>query len=304
MAYYFPQFHIIPENKINNNFYTDWDFVKTTNRSFTPIDYYNLSNTNIYDKQDDLANKHNIGVFIFYHYWLDNKMILNLPVDLFMQKKRKTKFILCWDNESGFLGKQYYNSPEEHAYQMIRYFSNENYLTDKNNYKPFIIYLSHNFNDDYLIKFINFLNIYNIKLKIGFHYQGYKNNWVIPKYSNIAVEFGPHSSSTSAFSGSKCISDNLYKENNFNDYWQGVITSWDSRPRINSNRSTQNKCSFSKPNGIVSVDEFKKQLELTKSNIKSNNKDKIITIFAWNEWSEGAVLEESIEYGRQFIECL
>ena len=26
------------------------------------------------------------SLFIFYHYWLDNKMILNLPVDLFMNK--------------------------------------------------------------------------------------------------------------------------------------------------------------------------------------------------------------------------
>ena len=34
------------------------------------------------------------------------------------------------------------------------------------------------------------------------------------------------------------------------------------------------------------------------------NKDRIITIFAWNEWAEGAVLENSKEFGNDFIEVL
>jgi hypothetical protein len=34
------------------------------------------------------------------------------------------------------------------------------------------------------------------------------------------------------------------------------------------------------------------------------NIDKIITIFAWNEWTEGAALEETVEYGFSFIEKL
>jgi hypothetical protein len=58
------------------------------------------------------------------------------------------------------------------------------------------------------------------------------------------------------------------------------------------------------PNGCVSVEEFKNQIIKIKNNIASNNKDKIITLFAFNEWSEGAVLEESQEFGTQFIECL
>lgn len=308
MAYYFPQFHIAPENKIQlkteNLLYTDWDCLKQSDKSFTPHDYYNLGDASIFDKQDDLANEYKIGVFIFYHYWLDNKMILNLPVDLFIQKKRKTKFMFCWDNQSGYLGRQMYNSPEEHAYQMIRFFTNDNYLTDKHGRKPFNIYLSTEVDMDYLNKFINFLKLYDIHLKIGFHYQKYKSEWRVPEKCELAVEFGPHSSSTTCLNGSRCISANLGIKNTFPDYWQGIITSWDSRPRVNSGRTHQQKCSLSKPNGIVSLDDFKKQLELTKNNIAENNKDKIITIFAWNEWSEGAVLEESIEFGKEFLKCL
>lgn len=307
MAYYFPQFHIAPENKIqlkcDNVSYTDWDTVKNVPHSFTPIEYYNLGDQDVFDKQDDFASKYKIGVFIFYHYWLDNKMILNLPVDLFMNKKRKTKFMFCWDNESGCLGQQYYNSPEEHAYQMIRYFKNENYLTDKNGQKPFIIYLTPDFDKSYLDKFINFLSYYDIKLKIGFHFQKYKNNWYIPEYSNIGVEFGPHMED-GHLSGSKASGYHINRKNSFLDYWQGGMSSWDSRPRANSLRTHQNQCNILYPNGCVSVEEFKNQIIKIKNNIASNNKDKIITLFAFNEWSEGAVLEESQEFGTQFIECL
>ena len=59
-----------------------------------------------------------------------------------------------------------------------------------------------------------------------------------------------------------------------------------------------------KPNGCVNVDNFYEQLNKVKQNITGNNSDKIITIFAWNEWSEGATLEESIEFGNMFIEKL
>ena len=40
MAYYFPQFHIAPENRIQlkteNLLYTDWDCLKQSDKSFFP----------------------------------------------------------------------------------------------------------------------------------------------------------------------------------------------------------------------------------------------------------------------------
>jgi hypothetical protein len=313
MAYYFPQYHIAPENRIQlateNILYTDFDYVKKAPRSFTPLEYYNCSNQEIYDKQDEYANKYKIGVFIFYHYWLDNKMVLNLPVDLFMNKKRKTKFMMCWDNESGYLGQQLYNSPEEHAYQMIRYFKNENYLTDKYGYKPFTIYLTDDLGKkldmDYVSKFKKFLELHDIKISIGIHYQKGKNKFYIPNEYDFCCEFAPLMEDH-AYSGSKEAGYKLNRQNShFKDYWQSILTSWDSRPRISSQRTTHNvNIDYNNPDGCVSVEEFKKQVEKVKNNIVPNNKDNIITIFAFNEWAEGAVLEESVEFGTQFIDCL
>jgi hypothetical protein len=309
MVFYFPQFHFAPENKITYNMnddvnYTDWDFLKISNRSFTPPIYYNLADDrgSVYDYHDDLAHEYNIGVFIFYHYWADNKMILNLPVDLYMSTKRKTKFMFCWDNQSGYLGKVNYDSPEEHAYQMLRYFMNENYLTDKDGRKPFLIYLTPNFDRNYLEKFINFLSLFHIKLRVGFNWQKHINNWDMPDYSDFASEFGPHMED-GVHSGS-LESGYKIRKNNFSDYWQGALSSWDSRPRIFSLRTRQPMCNMDFPNGCVDVNEFRKQIQKIKDNIAENNKDKIITIFAWNEWTEGAVLENSLEFGTRFLECL
>lgn len=305
MAYYFPQFHTIPENIINGKYYTDWDFIKDNpQKSFTPHSYYNLSEKYIYDEQDDLANKFKIGVFIFYHYWLDNTMIMNLPIDLFAEKKRKTKFMLCWDNETGLLGKQLYDSPEKHAYSLIKYFLNDNYLTDINGEKPFIVYQAQEANSEYIKRFVKFLLNYNIKLKIGTNYQERKTNFYIPEWSRIAVEFGPHMNSGIGAPTIKTY-EYIVRDPNIDEYWQGAITSWDSRPRRLSGRTHQNQAYDEKePNGEVSYDKFKESLDKIKKNISYKNKDKVITLFAWNEWSEGATLEKSIEHANKFINQL
>lgn len=310
-AYYFPQYHIAPENRIRleKEHYTDWDVVKANNRSFTPLQYYNLTDgLPVLDKQDDYANKNRVGVFIFYHYWLDNSMVLNHPVELFMQKKRKTKFMLCWDNESGYLGTQRYDAPEKHAYQLLRYFKNENYLTDKNGKKPFHIYLTPHMNGEYLARFCHFLELNNVSIKIGNNYQAYNGHWELPKWSEIACEFGPHMPSPfrdlTKYTIKTEMNDPKWRRGKPREFWQGAITSWDSRPRSNSRRTHQKPCSSLKPNGMVSVEAFKSQLKQIKDNIHPLNKDRIITIFAWNEWAEGATLEESEEFGEQFIKCL
>jgi len=301
MAFYFPQFHPIPENKLNNKNYTDWDFIKDNNNlSFKPENYYNLCDENIINNQDKFAYDNHIGVFIFYHYWLDNTLIMNLPIDIYIQKNRHTKFMLCWDNETGLLGKQLYDQPEKHAYQLIRYFNSDNYLTDDNGYKPFLIYLSNDVEFIYLENFLNFLKLYNINIKIGVNYQKYKTSWYIPPWADFICEFGPHSHDKSNYSYN--YNQNMNYESYNKEYWQGLLSSWDSRPRIMSKRTTQNNnIDFSKSNGAVDPQKFGENFQLLKNNMYINNSNNIISIFAFNEWTEGAVLEKSIQFKDNFI---
>ena len=41
-----------------------------------------------------------------------------------------------------------------------------------------------------------------------------------------------------------------------------------------------------------------------KENIHPLNRDLVVILFAWNEWAEGAILEESVEFGASFLEQL
>lgn len=313
MAFYFPQYHIAPENKmqlkVKESHYTDWQVLQANSdrASLTPTRYYNLANARTLDWQDEMANAYGVGAFIFYHYWLDNTMVLNLPLDLFVQRVRKTKFLLCWDNESGFLGKQLYDNPEKHAYQLLRYFLSENYLTDIYGRKPFLVYLTEKVDITYLSKLVFFLEAHGVHIKLGHNYQETKNNWALPQWSEIACEFAPH------FQGGPGRVD-LYRYVPRNpewetgiEYWQGAITSWDSRPRCNSLRTHQKKCNGKpngEPNGQVSPEGFGNLLKTISENFHPLNVDKIITVFAWNEWAEGAALEESVEHGAKFVQQL
>ena len=121
-----------------------------------------------------------------------------MPVDLYILKKRKTKFLFFWDNESDFLGEQLYDRPEKHAYQLSRFFSNENYLTDINGRKPLIIYHPQTAEANltritqYLSKVVEHLELQGIHVKLGHSYQKHRDDWFIPDWGEITSEFAPH----------------------------------------------------------------------------------------------------------------
>lgn len=319
MAYYFPQWHFCPENTQDGKYYTDWRYVHACpQRSLTPTCYYNLHDPAVIDRHDQLAAKYNLGVFIFHHYWLDNRMMMNLPIDLFIQKKRKTKFMLSWDNESGWMGKQHYDSPEQHAYQLLRYFKSENYLTDANGKKPFSVYLIPGMSVKYLSSFCKFLKLHGVEIRIGTFFQKYGNNWKTPSWSEISLEFGPHTHT------SRHADSNPYLDSKHREQWQGLLVNWDQTPRSKCPRSRYYKLdergqehggeeepfgvapkkSSKKEHKAVSPAVFKSALRTMKNNIKANNPDKVITLASWNEWSEGSCLEPSLEYGNSFLEAL
>jgi len=179
----------------------------------------------------------------------------------------------------------------------------ENYLTDVHGRKPFIIYLTTGLDVEYLRNLL-FLEMYGVHIKVGNNFQKYKNEWELPDWSQIASEFGPH------FDGGATRS-NLYEyvqhdptSETITEYWQGATTSWDSRPRCNSYRTNQAPCAEDVPNGQVSPSGFGGLIKSIVSNIHPMNKDRIVTIFAWNEWAEGAALEESVEFGSGFLKQL
>lgn len=112
MAFYLPQFHQIQENdEWWGEGFTEWvntsKSVPRFKNHYQPrephddIGYYDLSNVNTLKKQVDLANKHGIHGFCFYHYWFSGKRLLEKPVDMLMEHPEiDTNFCLCWANEN------------------------------------------------------------------------------------------------------------------------------------------------------------------------------------------------------------
>lgn len=111
IAFYFPQFHEIPENdEWWGKGFTDWKLVKEAkplyeghNQPRIPIDdnYYNPCDKETLKKQAELAKKYGIEGFMFYHYWFDGKLYLEKPMEVFLANPDiDISFCVTWANES------------------------------------------------------------------------------------------------------------------------------------------------------------------------------------------------------------
>lgn len=111
IAFYFPQFHEIPENDLWwGKGFTDWKLVKEAKPLYkghhqprVPIDedYYNPCDKETLKKQAALAQKYGIEGFMFYHYWFDGKLYLEKPMEVFLNNPDiDISFCVTWANES------------------------------------------------------------------------------------------------------------------------------------------------------------------------------------------------------------
>lgn len=111
LAFYFPQFHAIPENDAWwGKDFTDWVNVKRAQPQFrghyqprVPQHgrYYDQSHKETLAWQIDLARGHGVHGFCHYHYWFDGKQLLDTPTNIVMQSPEfDLPFCLAWANET------------------------------------------------------------------------------------------------------------------------------------------------------------------------------------------------------------
>jgi len=169
IAFYFPQFHSIPENDLWwGEGFTDWKLVKESkplfdghNQPRIPFDgdYYNPCDKKILKKQADLAQKYGIEGFMFYHYWFDGKLYLEKPMEVLLANPDiNIPFCVTWANESWtrswvgkpevFLQKQLHTSDEniwkDHFDYLLPFFKDSRAIKIDNKpvfliYQPFLI---------------------------------------------------------------------------------------------------------------------------------------------------------------------
>ena len=112
IAMYLPQFHRVPENDAWwGEGFTEWTNVRRARPMFAghqqphvphpDVGYYDLADPAVLERQAEMARRHGIHGFCFYHYWFDGRRILEQPVErLLASGQPDFPFCLCWANEN------------------------------------------------------------------------------------------------------------------------------------------------------------------------------------------------------------
>jgi len=341
LAIYLPAFHACKENdEWWGKGFTEWDNVRSGKKYFKghiqPIEpinkyYYDLSKKEDIEKQAYLAEKYGISGFIFYHYWFGNdKQIFPKPVEIFKNDENiKLNYCFCWANETWIttwhgkdpkeLMKQVYGKNDEwekHIRYLIKHFKTEKYI--KINDRPVLfIYKPHEITD-----YEEMLNYWNkILLEEGLkpiyiiEYVSSKNRDLSSDKSDAVTEFEPLYTTffdISIFNKAKRFLCKKFKIIDFQSYdklwkkiinrkrtykgktiYKGCFVGWDNSPR-------KEKKSMIVKGG--SPEKFAKYLKMLVQKKREDASSEYIVINAWNEWSEGAMLEPSEQYKYKYLE--
>lgn len=312
LAYYFPQYYGFYENNIvHGNNFTDWDLFKRKDNPNLSIckfplkeplglDYYDPRLIDIRIKQKSLAKKYSVDGFIYYHYWLENKPVMDTVLNNLMNDNEPDiPFCLCFANESwkhnynsvegqyksfhpdGTTFRQLYDNPIEHANYLQKIFLHKNYIKIDN--KPILfIYRSNIHVYSYIDSICNELKKYNIN---DIYLIANTSNYCLNEYNKNIIR---KPNAYSPFKAHTCSS--IPSELSILPCIYGGLMGWNKSPRhIYSDR----------------IDDFD-PITITLQTYKDlltmyydNSSPQIYALFAWNEWAEGAVIEPNTVYGEE-----
>ena len=319
LAYYFPQYHSIPENdEVFGQDFTDWELYKNKNSSELslfkqPIQppnglgFYDPTQIDVRKTQASLAKKYGVDGFIYYHYWLENKPVMNKLFDKILEDNEPNlPFCFCFANQSwthrygsktgkyksyypdGSTFRQLYDKPKEHALYLSKLFNHTNYIRI-NNHPVLYVYIFCSEVSSYLNSIIKELKQYNIDNL----YIIACTSYVCLKEYNNNNNFITHPNAYSPFKAHLLLES---KTLSLPEYFTklpcayGGCMGWNSMLR----HPNFNKIFDFKPHEITK--NVCQDLLFMHYDKKS---PQVYSIFAWNEWTEGAIIEPNSIYGEE-----
>ena len=336
IAFYLPQFHpIIENNTWWGEGFTEWTNVKPAlpqfGGHFQPhipgeLGYYNLLDGTTQYRQIELAKLYGIGGFCFYMYWFGGKLLLEKPVENYLNDHSlDLPFCLCWANEnwsrrwdgleSEILIAQNHSPEDDLAF--IKYVSQ--YMRDQRyiciDGKPLLLVYRPSLLPSPK-KTAKRWRQWCLKNGIGEIYLAYTQSFetVDPsKYGfDAAIEFPPNNSSPPD------ITETVKPLNNF----CGTVYDW--RVFVERSRSYQkpayklfrsvcpswDNTARRKNTGTIFLNSTPSGYQEWLGNAVAETCDRIINpderlvfVNAWNEWAEGAHLEPDTHYGYAYLEA-
>ena len=323
LAYYFPQFHSIPENdKVFGKDFTDWDLFKDeTNSKLSsckfPLDppdglgFYDPTLFDIRKKQAALAKNYGVDGFIYYHYWLENHPVMNKVIDnLIVDNEPNLPFCLCFANDSwkhlyhinsrkkqyhpdGSTFRQLYDKPKDHAEYLQKIFKHPKYLRIDD--KP--ILFIYKLNPEVMCYINNIINelknfdINNLYIVVNTSLHCLSTNTItniIPDNYSLINAYAPFMAHYNKIRSHQEIILELPNYLSKLPCIYGGLIGWNAAPRYSNTTRLQDY----KPE-FITKQICKDLLSMRKDTIALP----IYTLFAWNEWSEGAIIEPNTIYG-------
>jgi GT2 family glycosyltransferase len=346
IAFYLPQFHPIPENdEWWGQGFTEWTNVVKAKPLFPghyqphlPANgnFYDLRDSEVREKQAEVAREHGIYGFCYYYYWFNGETLLETPFTEVLQSgKPDFPFCLCWANENwtrrwngkdeDILIKQNYSHEDDLNFirHLIPAFSDKRYI--RINGKPLlIIYRAELFPD--IRKTAEIWRAEMMKAGIGEIYLAKVENFVAgvdPSTIGFdaAIEFTPSGKSAGLmvnelleagfYEGFKDVPP-ITAPLRIHDYeivLQNVL-------RKGKSLYKRFRCVFPGwdntarrgENATVFINSSPENFELFLSGMiekvykEFKGDERIIFINSWNEWGEGCHLEPDEKYGPANLE--
>ncbi|WP_257669533.1 glycosyltransferase WbsX family protein [Parapedobacter tibetensis] len=344
IAYYLPQFHPIAENNLWHGMgFTEWTNVGKAKPLFrghyqprvpTDLGYYDLRLSSTRIQQAEMAARHGIEGFCYWHYWFGNgRRLLETPFNEVLKSGDPSfPFCLAWANETWrgiwhgvskgkTLIEQVYPGTQDyidHFNALLPAFQDSRYI--KIDGKPiFTIYVPFDIPDCKImfdiwndlavkngLKGMYFIGHTTHKEKLPTLYSlGFDAVNLLRLYdikeANAPSLFDKvlhksHIKYHNIFPYSKAMQYFTGEEDSQERCYPTLIPNWDHSPR-------------SGINGYILTDStptlFRKHIRQTFDAIKGKPADQqVVFIKSWNEWGEGNYLEPDLKFGRAYLEVL